>query len=940
MSNNLKQAKKDLKAFAKRAKNVKYTESLLFTYLITGMITFSVGVNTSSNVLYERANKELIMSADKTRTAIKKAKKENEETIEELNLELIQLMEQGDHVVKSKWDSWQFGSNTFVSKNNGAYKGRGDKASKYPFVGIYNRGNWAETGALANRRRAVNPPINSSSVGSTSYGLASLLHVQEPEVEIQIMANVRPKSILKEEITITPQIDMPREVVRPSISLNVNTPLEAPVLTLPRLNPVTINVPNPQEPDTPPAVTAPNIPMNLSTPSISLNIAPPQLNMEITPPTPTVNTLTITPPSVSEVVPITVTKPNSVTVNKPEFDLVNPVNFSIGAAGESSVSGRRFHVSPYNQGLNGTTVKVTTEGNPNATGFPTGNWISTWGAVSNLGNVSVNVDVEAKNSRAFDIDEGVEKSGYDPFTYKGTITLRQEKTVGIDVQGTHTNLGRSGSVNSQTTIDDVANIKIINEGNIIGKAYLNGTVLKNQVGFGFNNNDKSSNNTRNEIINRKNITIGAIESAGIQLKPENANQELNRKTDGLNMMAGTNVGGTITLNGYGSYGITTVGNPRQTAAVIYDNYKANSDAGTIVGKGGKFASTKDNKFESKIENSGTININSDTSIGIGLLHNIQGVYNTPQGIINIGKVDPTTLTDSNYEKVGTKTATAGKVDGAIGVYAEVQTTPVDTNEYDDYARKNTGAIVGTHGIDLAGNVNIGKYATKSAGARIQKEGSVTVKGTITIESDAEENYGAVVDGDNYVRNKRTGGAGTTENKVGRIDITSDGNITVKGDKSLGYVLLKGEGSNDGTITVDAKNSLGFYGNKGKFENSGTITTTGEESHAVVLQNTGSGTTPTATQTLTFNNTGDITVNTAGTVGIYAQGGSQFSHSGTGKKITAEAGATGIYAIDAGTKGKISSEIIAKGSTSDKTGIGVYSDGKSELVFDTVAKLTL
>ena len=270
MSNNLKQAKKDLKAFAKRAKNVKYTESLLFTYLITGMITFSVGVNTSSNVLYERANKELIMSADKTRTAIKKAKKENEETIEELNLELIQLMEQGDHVVKSKWDSWQFGSNTFMSKNNGAYKGRGDKASKYPFVGIYNRGNWAETGALANRRRAVNPPINSSSVGSTSYGLASLLHVQEPEVEIQIMANVRPKSILKEEITITPQIDMPREVVRPSISLNVNTPLEAPVLTLPRLNPVTINVPNPQEPDTPPAVTAPNITMNLSTPSISL----------------------------------------------------------------------------------------------------------------------------------------------------------------------------------------------------------------------------------------------------------------------------------------------------------------------------------------------------------------------------------------------------------------------------------------------------------------------------------------------------------------------------------------------------------------------------------------------------------------------------------------------------------------------------------------------
>ena len=74
MSNNLKQAKKDLKAFAKRAKNVKYTESLLFSYLITGMITFSIGINTSSDMLYERMNKELVMSAEKTRVAIKRKK--------------------------------------------------------------------------------------------------------------------------------------------------------------------------------------------------------------------------------------------------------------------------------------------------------------------------------------------------------------------------------------------------------------------------------------------------------------------------------------------------------------------------------------------------------------------------------------------------------------------------------------------------------------------------------------------------------------------------------------------------------------------------------------------------------------------------------------------------------------------------------------------------
>ncbi len=160
------------------------------------------------------------MSADKTRTAIKKKKKANEEAIEDLNLELIQLMEQGDQVVKSPWQSWQFGANTFISSNNGTYKGRGDKAEKYSFNSIYNRGNWADTGILSNRRKSyMASSLSTSTIGKQSYRLASLLHVQEPEVEIQIMANVRPKSVSKEEIAINPKIDMPREVVRPNINL-------------------------------------------------------------------------------------------------------------------------------------------------------------------------------------------------------------------------------------------------------------------------------------------------------------------------------------------------------------------------------------------------------------------------------------------------------------------------------------------------------------------------------------------------------------------------------------------------------------------------------------------------------------------------------------------------------------------------------------------------
>ena len=78
MTNNLRQAQRDMKALAKQVRGVRYTEALLFTYLMTGMITFSTGLNTNPNMLYERVNKEIVMAADSTRLHIKKTKKQNE----------------------------------------------------------------------------------------------------------------------------------------------------------------------------------------------------------------------------------------------------------------------------------------------------------------------------------------------------------------------------------------------------------------------------------------------------------------------------------------------------------------------------------------------------------------------------------------------------------------------------------------------------------------------------------------------------------------------------------------------------------------------------------------------------------------------------------------------------------------------------------------------
>ena len=41
MTNNLQKLEKDLRAFAKRCKDIKYTRALLFIFLLTGLISFT-----------------------------------------------------------------------------------------------------------------------------------------------------------------------------------------------------------------------------------------------------------------------------------------------------------------------------------------------------------------------------------------------------------------------------------------------------------------------------------------------------------------------------------------------------------------------------------------------------------------------------------------------------------------------------------------------------------------------------------------------------------------------------------------------------------------------------------------------------------------------------------------------------------------------------------
>ena len=142
-NNNLYKVENTLRSIAKRYKSVKYSLGLAILFLMMGVGAFSEEavaqqeVMTAEQIASSKDN--LKGSIGNLQSKIDAAKKENEKSLAGLRLELIQLMEQGDQVVKSPWSSWQFGANYMYSKWNGTYKGRGNKAEKYAFEGVFTR---------------------------------------------------------------------------------------------------------------------------------------------------------------------------------------------------------------------------------------------------------------------------------------------------------------------------------------------------------------------------------------------------------------------------------------------------------------------------------------------------------------------------------------------------------------------------------------------------------------------------------------------------------------------------------------------------------------------------------------------------------------------------------------------------------------------------------
>ena len=130
MTNNLRKISKDLRAFAKRTKDFKYTDSALIIFLMTGMVSITTNLfpaTTTTSKSIEAQKQEISSSIKGLHQKVKETRRENEKLLKDTNLELVKLMEQGDHVVKAPWSSWQFGMNYFYNDWHGTYKGKGNK---------------------------------------------------------------------------------------------------------------------------------------------------------------------------------------------------------------------------------------------------------------------------------------------------------------------------------------------------------------------------------------------------------------------------------------------------------------------------------------------------------------------------------------------------------------------------------------------------------------------------------------------------------------------------------------------------------------------------------------------------------------------------------------------------------------------------------------------
>ncbi|WP_314321208.1 autotransporter-associated N-terminal domain-containing protein, partial [Fusobacterium pseudoperiodonticum] len=161
---------------------------------------------------------------------INNARTENAKEVQGLKLELVQLMEQGNQVVKSPWSSWQFGANYFYDNWGSAYKGRGDKIKN---IGVIEREADVLTGSISKSSKKY-AELNIAK-RENPYKLISVKEVTPPVKDFKFS----PVFSLREPTKLE-ALNLDIETISPEIPAAFRFSINTPVI--PTINPAQVNI--------------------------------------------------------------------------------------------------------------------------------------------------------------------------------------------------------------------------------------------------------------------------------------------------------------------------------------------------------------------------------------------------------------------------------------------------------------------------------------------------------------------------------------------------------------------------------------------------------------------------------------------------------------------------------------------------------------------------
>ena len=851
MGNNLSKVENNLRSIAKRYKNVKYSLGLAILFLMMGVSAFSEEVNnaqaeavpTREEIASSREN--LKNSVGSLQSKINQAKAENEKGLAGLKLELIQLMEQGDQVVKSPWSSWQFGANYMYSKWNDTYKGKEDKSEKYPYEGLFTRStnafvrsaNIQNKEQLATFRKLLSDLGETKSNGVSAlnteaanngkkYGLRERNLIEEQPYTIQVSAAIRPRNIVKTDVQLNVTFN---EITAPKPGAELSAPSTpiAPNISIPSFAPVAPKVEPPVLP-TPPTFAV-VLGADCNTACNSKNTTPRQLTKEH----------------------FTDTTNNNNNPSKQNERLILHYTWSENQLAEKGYAFKMYYEDGWIRGI--TRDSAFKPNNPEATdkGDTNNNiyfnsYNFDWKGPKEFQNPIVNSQGEDRNHQYFLIGgsrfrEIDNQRGHNPFTFG---------------EGRRVNLG---GILTLGIVSQENGAKIINQGTITDEEEKDEKWIKDMHNYYDAGKDfmtiKGPSEAIYEVKRSKDGYVGY--KVGIAQVEENSRNGYDGKDYNItNQDLENGEKGKLIFYGERSIGMY-IYLPRAIGATgNFGNFKASEyylaqTYATLVNKGEISLSGKES-YGMKIA------ANSDSRV---VMHNSQGAtINLRKNPNGEDKADNSAamalMTDDSVRNMVSldkdKAVNEGTINlkdnisNSLGMFVNIDSNMTNKGTINISAEAQKGADGKyKYNIGMRADQVISKYATKSANFDTtvinRKNINITGKGAIAMVANRKETTGPMGKGiatavneagakidiggkDNY------GMLATNEAKIvnnGDINITNSPNSI--GMSSLGNGTNYSIAENTGNIKVTGANSTAVY-NRGKFTmTSGTVDGSGKQS---------------------------------------------------------------------------------------------------------------